>query len=190
MRLPTRTDILAALRDPKRWKRWGIEALILIAIITGVTLWQNRGLPEGPAPALSGTRTDGSFAKVGAGGTAPAGSAANMGTAQLVVFWAIWCPVCRAESGNIESVAQDWPVVSVAMQSGDMAEVAKYLADKKLKVPAIEDDDGDISITWRVKVVPAHFIIDPQGIIRFRIVGYATEWGLRARLWWAQNIPA
>jgi thiol-disulfide isomerase/thioredoxin len=179
MRLPTRSDILAALRDPKRWKRWGIEALILIAIVAGVTVWQNRDLPEGPAPALSGVRTDGSFAKVG-----------NSGTAQLVVFWAIWCPVCRAESGNIESVAQDWPVVSVAMQSGDMAEVAKYLTAKGLKVPAIEDDDGDISIAWRVKVVPAHFIVDPQGIIRFRIVGYATEWGLRARLWWAQNVSA
>lgn len=172
-------NLQSALRDPQRWKRWGLEALILLTIVAGVTLWQNRGLPEGPAPVLSGVRTDGTTATLGPGERA-----------QLVVFWATWCPVCRTESGNIESVAQDWPVISVAMQSGDREEVAKYLADKQLKVPAIEDDDGDISITWRVKVVPAHFIIDPQGIIRFRMVGYATELGLRARLWWAQNISA
>ncbi|GAB1391939.1 protein disulfide oxidoreductase [Rhodocyclaceae bacterium] len=168
----------AALRDPKRWRKWLLEAMILAAIIGAVTVWQNRGLPEGMAPPLAEVRTDGSTVKVGAGGTA-----------QLVVFWATWCPVCRAEEGNIESVARDWPVVSVAMQSGDREEVAKHLAARGLKVPAVEDDDGDISIAWGVKVVPAHFILDPAGNIRFRVVGYATTLGLRLRLWWAQQFP-
>lgn len=182
MRLPDPKTLLpaiiAALRDPKRWLRWGIEALILIAIVVGATLWQNRGLPEGPAPALAGERTDGVTQKLGAGRTA-----------QLVVFWATWCPVCRAEENNIQAVAEDWPVVSVAMQSGDAADVGKYLRDRNIKLPAILDDDGDISIAWRVKVVPAHFIIDPAGNIRFRVVGYTTELGLRARLWWANRFP-
>ena len=185
MRLPTFPALLAALRDPKRWRRWGVELLILVAIVAAVSLWQNRGLAEGIAPPLAGTRTDGSFAKVGAGGTALADR-----TAQLVVFWATWCGVCRAEAGNIEAVAADWPVISVAMQSGDRDEIARYLAEKKLTLPAIEDDDGDISIAWGVKVVPAHFIVDPAGNIRFRVLGYTTELGLRARLWWAQNVAA
>lgn len=175
------TRLRAALRDPRRWQRWGVEALFLVALVAGITLWQNRGLPEGPAPALAGPRSDGSAVnlseKVGSGDTA-----------QLVVFWASWCGVCRAEAGNVEAVARDWPVISVAMQSGDAAEVAKYLAEKRLKLPAIADDDGDITGPWGVRVVPAHFVIDPAGNIRFRVVGYATEWGLRLRLWWAQNV--
>ncbi len=178
---PKLSLMIAALRDPKRWRRWLLEAMILVAIVGAVTVWQNRGLAEGMAPPLAGVRTDGSAVKVGAGETAE--------RAQLVVFWATWCPVCRAEEGNIESVARDWPVVSVAMQSGDREEVAKYLAARGLKVPAVEDDDGDISIAWRVKAVPAHFILDPAGNIRFRVVGYATELGLRLRLWWAQQFP-
>jgi hypothetical protein len=40
-----------------------------------------------------------------------------------------------------------------------------------------------------VRGVPAHFIIDPAGNVRFRVVGYATTWGLRARLWWAERFP-
>lgn len=176
---PKLSLVLAALRDPRRWRKWLLEALILVAIVGAVTMWQNRGLPEGMAPPLAGVRTDGSTVKVGAGETAE--------SAQLVVFWATWCPVCRAEEGNIESVAQDWPVVSVAMQSGDREEVAKHLAARGIKVPAVEDDDGDISIAWGVKVVPAHFILDPAGNIRFRVVGYATTLGLRLRLWWAQR---
>jgi len=179
MQFPRLSNTLAALRDPKRIRRWIFELLVLLVLVGGITLWQNRDLPAGPAPALAGLRTDGSAVKVGPGDSA-----------SLVVFWASWCGVCKAEAGNIEAVAERWPVISVAMQSGDHAEVAKYLADKQLKVPAIADDDGDITGPWRVRGVPAHFILDPAGNIRFRVVGYATEWGLRLRLWWAQNVAA
>lgn len=33
MRLPRPHALLTTLRDPRRWKRWGTEALILIAIV-------------------------------------------------------------------------------------------------------------------------------------------------------------
>lgn len=185
MPLPRLPDLLAALRDPRRWKRWSLEALILIALVSAVTVWQNRGLASGSAPPLEGIRTDGSHIKLGAGGTAE-----TEGAATLVVFWATWCKVCSAEAGNIESIAADWPVITVAMQSGDREEVAQYLAGKGLKTPALEDDDSDISKAWNVRVVPAHFIVDGAGNIRFRVVGYTTTLGLRARLWWAQNVAA
>lgn len=184
MPFPRLNRLRTALRDPKRWKRWGIEVVILLAVAVGVTLWQNRGLAAGPAPGLVGLRTDGILYKLGAGGAAPDGRS------RLVAFWATWCGVCRAEAGNVEAVARDWPVVSVAMQSGERAEVANYLAAKGLELPAVDDDDGDISKAWGVRVVPTHFVLDPAGNIRFRVVGYATEWGLRLRLWWAQNVAA
>lgn len=172
--------ILTALRDPKRWKRWALEILILAIILGAITTWQNSGLVSGKAPPLAGTRTDGSTIKLGAGGTAQA---------QLVVFWAAWCGVCKTEASNIESVAQDWPVISVAMQSGEHHEIAEYLKERELKLPAIADDDSDLSEAWGVRVVPAHFVVDAAGNIRFRVVGYATSWGLRARLWWADKFP-
>lgn len=172
------TSLKTALRDPKRWKRWTIELLIIAAVFGGITTWQNSGLASGKAPPLAGTRTDGAQMKVSAGETA------------LVVFWATWCGVCKAEARNIEAVAQDWPVISVAMQSGERDEIADYLKERDLKLPAIADDDSDISEAWGVRVVPAHFVVDAAGNIRFRVVGYTTKWGLRARLWWAKNIPA
>jgi thiol-disulfide isomerase/thioredoxin len=185
MRPPLAQRLLTALRDPRRWRRWGVEALIFVAIVSAVSLWQNRGLPEGPAPALAGVRTDGTPVKVGAGTTAASGQAA-----QLVVFWATWCPVCKAEAGNIESLAADWPVVSVAMQSGSAADVTGYLDKEGLKVPALIDGDGALAGDWGVRGVPTHFVLDPAGNIRFRVVGYATTIGLRVRLWWAENFPA
>lgn len=172
------TALKTALRDPRRWKRWAIELLIILAVFGGITTWQNSGLASGKAPPVAGLRTDGSPVKVSPGETA------------LVVFWATWCGVCKAEARNIEAVAQDWPVVSIAMQSGERDEIADYLKERDLKLPAIADDDSNIAEAWGVRVVPAHFVVDPAGNIRFRVVGYTTTWGLRARLWWARNIPA
>ncbi|MEW6165700.1 MAG: protein disulfide oxidoreductase [Pseudomonadota bacterium] len=181
--MPRFAPFLAALRDPARWRRWLIEALILIAIVGAVTVWQNHGLPEGAAPQLVGLRTDGATEDLGKKVSAG-------GTATLVVFWATWCPFCRAEEDNIVAVAADWPVVSVALQSGDPHAVAQYLKERGVDLPAVVDDDGFIAAAWRVRGTPTHFILDPAGRIRFRVVGYATEWGLRFRLWWASRFPA
>ncbi len=172
------TSFKSALRDRKRWKRWALEALLLIVIVAGITTWQNSGLADGVAPPLAGVRTDSSTVKLGPDRTA-----------RLVVFWATWCKVCKAEAGNIEALAQDWPVITVAMQSGELKEVAEFLEERGLKVPAIADDDSDIADAWKVRAVPAHFVVDAAGNIRFRVVGYTTKWGLRARLWWADSFP-
>jgi thiol-disulfide isomerase/thioredoxin len=196
MSSPRFSALLAALRDPARWRRWGLEALILVAIVGAVTVWQNRGLPEGAAPPLAGLRNDGVSEdlshKVGVIEGNPHGTGGTVsGTAKatLVVFWATWCPVCKAEEGNIVAVAADRPVVSVAMQSGDAAAVTKHLKERGIALPAIVDESGALAAAWRVRGVPAHFIVDPAGNIRFRVVGYATTLGLRARLWWAENFP-
>ena len=192
---------LSALRrqlaDPKRWRRWALDALVVFALVGAISLWRTSGMADGMAPPLSGLRTDGSIVslsggiatlpgsgesppKLGAGRTAPAPE-----RARLVVFWASWCKVCKVEAGNIEALAEDWPVISVAMQSGERDEVAEYLEERGLTVPALVDDDGVIAQAWGVHAVPAHFVVDAAGNIRFRVAGYATKWGLAARLWWA-----
>jgi len=176
MHLPQIPNPFAAL---PRWQRLLLEAALILAVILGAQYWQTRGLPEGAAPPLVGVRTDGSSARVGAGDTPT-----------LVAFWATWCPVCSAEEGNIVAVAKDHRVISVAMQSGDAATVTKHLQERGIALPQLVDADGRHAANWRVRGVPTHFVVDGAGNIRFRVVGYATTWGLKARLWWAENFPA
>ena len=163
----------------KRWQRRLLEGGLILAVILVAQYFQTRELPDGAAPPLAGVMTDGQATRIGAGG-APT----------LVAFWATWCPVCSAEEGNIVSVAQDHRVVSVAMQSGDAATVAKHLKERGIALPVLVDEDGRHAQNWRVRGVPTHFVVDGAGNIRFRVVGYATTWGLKARLWWAENVPA
>ncbi len=157
-----------------------LEALAIVAVVVAVQLWQSRGLPEGPAPALSDTLTDGRPASLDEVLKAAGGRPV------LVVFWATWCPVCKAEDGNIEAIARDRPVLSVAMHS---EEVAKHMASRGLTFPTIDDAEGALAAAWKVRGVPTHFVVDGHGNVRFRVVGYATEWGLRARLAWAERFP-
>jgi thiol-disulfide isomerase/thioredoxin len=167
-----------------------LEAVLILAVILGAQYWQTRGLPEGAAPPLAGVLTDGQTIKVPEGThRAGAGETANS-AATLVAFWATWCPVCSAEEGNIVSVAKDYRVVSVAMQSGDAATVTKHLKEREIDLPALVDADGRHATNWQVRGVPTHFVVDGAGNIRFRVVGYATTWGLKARLWWAENVAA
>ena len=141
-------------------------------------------------------RTDGSAVTVmgrglPGGGVGDAPKEVSLGgPATLVAFWATWCPVCKAEEGNIVAVAQDHRVISVAMQSGDAAAVTKHLRERVIELPALVDADGRHAANWHVRGVPTHFVVDAAGNVRFRVVGYATTWGLKARLWWAENFPA
>ncbi len=91
------------------------------------------------------------------------------------------------EQGSIQAINEDWPVLTIAMQSGDADEVSKYLRDEGLDWATIVDESGELSRGFGVTGVPASFVLDGAGQVRFKEVGYTTNWGLRARLWLADE---
>ena len=157
----------------RRWLRRAAEALVLLALMFGIRAWQQSGTASGPAPALAGELLDGK----------PVSLAAFAGRPVLVHFWATWCPICRAEQGSIDALARDVPVITVAMQSGDRDAVVQHLRKEELSFPVLNDPDGVIAAQWGVRAVPASFIVDGAGQIRYVEVGYTTGVGLRLRLW-------
>jgi peroxiredoxin len=159
-----------------KWRTFAIEALLLVMVVTGIRLWQQRDMVSGAAPALQGVTLAGQHYTL----------SAHPGHPVLVHFWATWCPICRAEQGSIASIARNGAdVISVAMQSGKPAEVAAYVKEQGIDFPVLSDTDGSISGAWGVHAVPASFIIAPDGQISFVEVGYTTEIGIRLRMWWA-----
>jgi thiol-disulfide isomerase/thioredoxin len=138
-----------------------------VVVVLAVRMWQQRDIVSGAAPALPGV--------------------VWQKQPTLVHFWGAWCPVCRAEQGSIDAIAKDYPnTITVAMQSGDELAVGKFMREQSLSFPVINDPDGAISQAWGVHAVPASFIVDAAGQIRFVEIGYTTGWGLRLRLWLAQ----
>jgi len=166
---------VAKPKTARRWLRRAAEALVLLMLILGIRAWQQSGTASGPAPALAGELLDGK----------PVALAAFAGRPVLVHFWATWCPICRAEQGSIDALARDVPVITVAMQSGSRADVIQFLRKEALSFPVLNDPDGVLAAQWGARAVPASFIVDGAGQIRFLEIGYTTGVGLRLRLWLA-----
>ncbi len=148
---------------------------MVLALILGIRAWQQSGIASGSAPALAGVLLDGK----------PVALTAFAGRPVLVHFWASWCPICSAEQGSIDALARDTPVITVAMQSGGRDAVVQHMRKEALSFPVLNDPDGLIAAQWGVRAVPASFVVDGTGQIRFVEVGYTTGIGLRLRLWLA-----
>jgi peroxiredoxin len=159
-------------------KKFFREALILLLMVmivsVAVNLYKTWNVERGPAPELLFATIDGKPVMV-----------QPVGEPQLVHFWATWCPICSLEQDSIQSISEDYPVVTVAMQSGNEEELRQFMLKEGLSFSVIADEFGEIAKQWSVTGVPASFIIAPDGNIRFVEVGYTSEIGLRARLWWA-----
>lgn len=154
----------------KKRRKWPFYAGLLALVIAG-QWFMNRNLVSGPAPALQGTTLNGQTFDL----------RQLKGQPAVVYFWATWCKICSAMESTIADIAKDYPVVSIATQSG----TAKTLA--KANRVTITDPDGKIGQRFGIRGVPTAFILDKKGNIRYAAVGYTTEWGLRARLWLAKQ---
>ena len=157
----------------RRWRGLLVNLAIILVVFFGVQWFKSRPLASGSAPPLAAATVRNDHVDL----------ADLRGAPVLVHFWATWCPTCKLEEGSIDAIARDYQVVTVAMQSGGAQEVVDYLREKGLGFDAIADPYGEIASRWGVPAVPASFVLDADGEIRSRSVGYTPEVALRGRLW-------
>jgi thiol-disulfide isomerase/thioredoxin len=163
----------------RRWTHRGAEIGLVVLVFFALQWWQARDVPLGPAPSFSSPMAD------GRSGSLDEWRAAHPGETVVVYFWADWCPICKAQEGNVDALRADWPVLTVAMQSGDAAAVTKVLRERGLDWPTAIDVDGGIAARYGLHGVPALVVVDGRGDVRSVTVGYTTTIGMRLRLWWA-----
>ena len=162
----------------RRYPKWlilSLEVLFFVALYFGLRAWLHRDVIHGEAPMFYERWLQGEEFSLSDYRGAPV----------LLHFWATWCAVCRFEQGSIAAIAEDWPVITVAMQSGGPGEVRSYMDEHDLAFPVVLDEQGRLARLYGVTGVPISYIIDAEGRVRFVEVGFTTEIGLRTRLWWA-----
>lgn len=94
----------------------------------------------------------------------------------LLNVWATWCQACQAEHGlMLELKKEGINIVGLDYKDEDAAAKSwlANLGDPYLTVVA--DPDGRLAIDWGVYGAPETFIIDKQGIIRYKYVGTLTR---------------
>jgi peroxiredoxin len=101
------------------------------------------------------------------------------GRVVLVNFWATWCEPCREEMPSMErlrSALKGRPFEILAVNVGEGARVARGFADRMaLGFPVLLDRDTRTTKSWGARILPASFVIGPDGAIRYSYLG-ALDW--------------
>ncbi len=150
--------------------------LILIALVLyGISTYLQRDMVTGQAPTLQGIAIDASQLTL----------ATNPATPTLVYFWGTWCPACKLTSPMVESISHTAPVISVAVASGTDNDIQTFMIEHQYKFPVLNDHNGLHSQRWGAMALPAIYIIDSQGQIRYATSGITSSLGMQIRLWLA-----
>ena len=97
----------------------------------------------------------------------------------LLNFWATWCPWCRKERAHLNTIYNDYKdkgliVISVSTDRS-LKKVKNYLK----KIPAdfivLSDSNGNVSSSFGVQGLPTSFLINSDGVIENKFVGF-REW--------------
>jgi len=93
----------------------------------------------------------------------------------LLNVWATWCPTCLAEHGELQRLAGEG-VRIIGVNYKDYRQAAEtFLANHGNPYEhVIFDEKGDLGLDLGVYGAPETFVIDAQGIIRYRLVGMVT----------------
>jgi len=95
----------------------------------------------------------------------------------LVNFFATWCKPCRDEHVYMKSFSNEKSVNVIGINYKDNPEkTVKWLKD--LGNPykdVLIDKNGKIAIDWGVYGIPETFIINSNGIVKYRHVGPVTN---------------
>jgi peroxiredoxin len=147
--------------------------------VTSVTLTGAQGAAPiigRPAPDFRATTTDGK----------PVSLASLKGHPVWLTFGASWCAACRSEAPDIEGAYErakaSGAVVLEVFISEDAVAVQDYGTRVGLSYPKVADPGTEIASQYRVLGIPAHFFIDPSGVLRTVKAGSLTPERMDAAL--------
>ncbi|WP_227679845.1 protein disulfide oxidoreductase [Psychrobacter frigidicola] len=150
-----------------------LYGIVFVIIYTAINWWRQPVMPANPQLQL--TDYQGQMVDL-------ASLSADKPT--LVYFWGTWCPICRTTSPAVNSLAAagNYPVVTIAVQSGSNQELQSYLNEHNYNFTTINDEEGTIFDDWEGQVTPSYVILK-DGEMTQGLTGIQPLWSLKLRLW-------
>ena len=101
------------------------------------------------------------------------------GNVVMINFWATWCPPCRAEIPDFEAAYQarqehGFVVLGINVEEPREA-VLPFAQAIGMSYPVLLDRGGQVLKMYRAPGLPISLILDRDGVIRVRHVGFLTK---------------
>jgi len=123
----------------------------------------------GPAPDFSLADIDGNRDTLSSG----------RGQWVFLHFWASWCGPCRKEMPAIQRMANLMKADAIKIQLVNTAEdedtIFSFLGGVAPDLNTLMDRDGEVTEAWKPRGLPATYLIDPRGNVRYQALG-GREW--------------
>jgi thiol-disulfide isomerase/thioredoxin len=145
-----------------------------------VSMWQTRDLPDDEhTPPLELVWLD----------DMQADSVLVAGEVGVVYFFAPWCFYCRNSIDNLDELVASgklaWARV-VALEYESLDDVRDFIDETGVHLPVLLGS-SQTTKDWQIRAFPTYFVIDGEGQIASRSVGYSTKIGLRTRVWMSED---
>lgn len=157
------------------WKFWAVFAGI--ASLVGLLAYGFTVDPKLVKSPLLGKPAPG-FMVERLGGGEPLTLSSLKGRPVLLNFWASWCVACREEALILQAAHMRYEkaegkikVIGIAIQDTEEKAIAFAKKFGKTYFLGLDNEAGDISLSYGLYGVPETFFIDAEGVIRYKHVG-------------------
>lgn len=102
----------------------------------------------------------------------------------LINVWATYCPFCEHEMPMLERMDDAHSELTVlGLNVGDNPETIRSFVERvDVDYPILLDRTGEVAATYQVTSLPATFLIDAEGTVRWRREGSVTSAELERQL--------
>ena len=163
-----------------KYRSFLLNVGLIAVVFFGMLAFQSRNMlaADGEvAPELRGTTLAGQPYDLEDASARPA----------LVYFFAPWCRICAASSGNLNRLRRwrdtdDIEIVAVALDWGAADEVRSYVERHDLNVTVVLGD-ANVTRQWQIQAFPSYYVLDSEHRVVRRDIGYSSQLGLWLRAW-------
>ncbi len=111
----------------------------------------------------------------------------------FVHFWASWCTPCREEMPAIQRMAElmrDDPLTIIMINtSEDEDTIFSFMGIVAPDMNSLMDSDGQVTEAWQPRGLPATYLVDPEGMVRYQALG-GRPWDQEEYLSFLRSLPS
>lgn len=162
-----------------RWVSLILEVALIIAVMLAISWWQNRGELPGEnrmAPDFTLQSLDGGSHRL----------SDYRGKKVVLYFFAPWCSICHLSAPNLKALKasrspDELQILLVGLSYNNINELRQFAQDLGLAGIPVLVGNEQLMQEYRIRAFPTYFVVNENGRITSRSIGYSTELGLRLR---------